>query len=76
MTSPYHTRRARATFQTVFRGTGIDISSVAASPANGDPTRWWADPYDRYYVRYEWAAILKYRLEYGVPFSVSNVESP
>jgi uncharacterized SAM-binding protein YcdF (DUF218 family) len=67
VTSPYHTRRALATFRRVFEGSGIAISTVPASPAQGMPSRWWSTPYDRHYVRYEWAALLAYRLRYGVP---------
>jgi uncharacterized SAM-binding protein YcdF (DUF218 family) len=66
VTSPYHTRRALATFAAVFAGSGIDVGVVPAAPARGRPERWWLDPYDRWYVRYEWAAILAYRLRYGV----------
>jgi uncharacterized SAM-binding protein YcdF (DUF218 family) len=69
VTSPYHTRRTLATFRRVFDGSGIAVSSVPASPARGTPSRWWTTPYDRHYVRYEWAAILKYWWEYGVPLT-------
>ena len=72
VTSPYHTRRALATFRTVFGDTGIRISVLPASPAAGTPTRWWTDPYDRWYVSYEWAAILNYRYHYGVPLRRSG----
>jgi uncharacterized SAM-binding protein YcdF (DUF218 family) len=67
VTSPYHTRRALATFRTVFATTPVQIDVRPASGARGDPTHWWHSPYDRHYVLYEWAAILKYRLSYGVP---------
>jgi uncharacterized SAM-binding protein YcdF (DUF218 family) len=66
VTSPYHTRRAWHTFQTVFRDTGVVLGIRPAVGAQGHPQRWWASPYDRYYVAYEWAATLKYRLSYGV----------
>jgi uncharacterized SAM-binding protein YcdF (DUF218 family) len=67
VTSPYHTRRSLATFQTVFKGTGVDIGiqpSTATSPAR--PDRWWTSPYDRWYVRYEWAAIAYYLVRHHV----------
>jgi len=67
VTSPYHTRRALATFAKVFQGTGIEIGVVPAndtSPAN--PGRWWWAAYDRAYVGYEWAAIVYYWCRYGV----------
>ena len=67
VTSIYHTRRALATFTKVFEGTGIEIDVVPAAPAQGDPERWWLDAYDRHYVRYEWAAILKYWWDYRIP---------
>lgn len=67
VTSPYHTRRALATFSAIFAGTGVDVGVMPAAPAQGQPRRWWLDPYDRWYVRYEWAAILSYRLRRGIP---------
>lgn len=69
VTSPYHTRRSLATFRQVFSGAAVSIGIVpatATSPAR--PDRWWASSYDRAYVRYEWAAILYYRIRHGVPF--------
>jgi hypothetical protein len=68
VTSPYHTRRALYTFRSVFAGTPVTIGVIpatATSPAR--PQSWWAAPYDRAYVRYEWAAVLYYRLRYHVP---------
>ena len=58
VTSPYHTRRARATFESVFAGTGITVGIVPSSASPARPRRWWMAAYDRAYVRYEWAAIL------------------
>ena len=62
VTSPYHSRRARHTFENAFEGTGVSLGFVpsAASPAR--PERWWAAAYDRAYVRYEWAAVTYYWL--------------
>jgi uncharacterized SAM-binding protein YcdF (DUF218 family) len=68
VTSPYHARRALATFQTVFAGLGTELGVYPAcgdSPAR--PDRWWAQPYDRAYVAYEWTAILYYRVKFRVP---------
>ena len=65
VTTPYHTRRALATFQSVFDGSGVEIGihpATASSPAR--PERWWASPYDRAYVAYEWAATLYYGFRY------------
>lgn len=70
VTSPYHTRRSLATFRKLFDGSGIAVGvlpATATSPAR--PERWWAASYDRAYVRYEWAALLYYRVRHGVRFS-------
>jgi uncharacterized SAM-binding protein YcdF (DUF218 family) len=67
VTSPYHTRRTAATFAAVFAGsqTAIGVHPAAeTSPAR--PELWWARPYDRAYVRYEWAAIAWYALRHHV----------
>jgi uncharacterized SAM-binding protein YcdF (DUF218 family) len=67
VTSPYHSRRAWATFSHVFQGTPV---SLGVNPAAGGRRRgstWWISPYDRHYIRYEWAAILKYRAVHGIP---------
>lgn len=66
VTTGYHTRRAWATFKGAFAGTAVTIGIVPATPSQGRPERWWATPYDRHYVRYEWAALLKYRLKYDI----------
>ena len=57
VTSPYHTRRAHRIFERTFAGTGVSLGIVpsAASPAHSE--RWWAHPYDRAYVVYEYAAL-------------------
>jgi len=68
VTSPYHSRRSLSTFRRVFAGTEVTIGvapASATSPAR--PESWWAEPYDRAYVRYEWAAIVYYQLRHGVP---------
>ena len=67
VTSPYHTRRSLAIFQSAFKGTGIEIGiepASATSPAH--PAAWWRYPYDRWYVAYEWAAIPYYFVRHGV----------
>lgn len=70
VTSPYHTRRALTTFASAFAGIATRVGvhpSWPASPAR--PDRWWSDPYDRAYVRYEWAALAWYALRHRVnPF--------
>jgi uncharacterized SAM-binding protein YcdF (DUF218 family) len=67
VTSPYHTRRALATFTHVFAGSGIEIGvepSMAHSAAR--PGQWWRSAADRWYVRYEWSAIAFYLIRYGI----------
>ncbi len=71
VTSPYHTRRALATFTLVFEPTDIAIGVVPASTeSRAVPDRWWWHGYDRAYVRYEWIALAWYAIRHGVaPFS-------
>jgi len=67
VTTPYHTRRSLAAFQSVFEGSGVEIGiepAAMSSPAR--PERWWTTPYDRAYVAYEWAAVVYYGVRYGV----------
>lgn len=67
VTSPYHTRRALATFRRVFDGTEVKLAvhpALGTSPAR--PLQWWRQPYDRAYVAYEWAAIAYYAIRFGV----------
>jgi uncharacterized SAM-binding protein YcdF (DUF218 family) len=70
VTSPYHTRRALATFAQVFEGSGVEIG-IEASTAHSTarPDRWWATAYDRWYVRYEWRARLYYLVRHGIGLS-------
>jgi uncharacterized SAM-binding protein YcdF (DUF218 family) len=70
VTSAYHGRRALATFRAAFRGVPVRIGLVHAPYAAGSrPERWWATPYDRWYVAYEWAGLLWYAARYQVsPF--------
>jgi uncharacterized SAM-binding protein YcdF (DUF218 family) len=70
VTSPYHARRSLATFRKVFETTGVSVGVAPATrTSEARPERWWAAAYDRAYVRYEWAAMLYYRVKYGVPLS-------
>jgi uncharacterized SAM-binding protein YcdF (DUF218 family) len=72
VTSPYHTRRSLATFSTVFEGSGVKVGVAPASPAEAKPDRWWLDRYDRHYVRYEWAALVHYRVKYRIPLDLGD----
>jgi uncharacterized SAM-binding protein YcdF (DUF218 family) len=67
VTSPYHARRTLATFDHVFRGTGIEIGVQPATQfSRAVPEKWWSAPYDRWYVRYEWTAMIFYFTRYGI----------
>jgi uncharacterized SAM-binding protein YcdF (DUF218 family) len=66
VTTPYHTRRSLAVFRKVFDGSGIEIGIEPARSSPARPERWWATPYDRAYVAYEWAALVYYGFRYGV----------
>jgi uncharacterized SAM-binding protein YcdF (DUF218 family) len=74
VTSPYHTRRSLATFRAVFDGSGVvlGIQPASVTPAIR-PAFWWLQGYDRAYVPYEWAAVLYYRWQYGIPVSASGM---
>lgn len=67
VTSPYHTRRALAIFRKVFADTAVEVGIQPASvTSQADPNRWWRTPYDRWYVRYEWLAVVFYTFRYGI----------
>ena len=67
VTSPYHTRRALATFSGVFADSGVQIGIIPASTHSAArPERWWTSAYDRWYVRYEWSAVAFYFIRYGI----------
>jgi uncharacterized SAM-binding protein YcdF (DUF218 family) len=67
VTSPFHTRRALATFRSVFEGSGVELGIVPATgTSDADPPRWWMTPYGRWYVAYEWAGIVYYGWKFGL----------
>ena len=67
VTSPYHTRRALRTFETVLRVRGVQVGvEPASATSEAVPSRWWLHRYDRHYVVYEWAANVFYRGKFGV----------
>ena len=67
VTSPYHSRRALAVFNHVFENSGVEIGvQPAVAYSKAIPRRWWETPFDRWYVRYEWAAQVYYAVRYGV----------
>ena len=71
VTSPYHGRRALATFRKVFRSSPVRVGiETAPREANAHPRLWWMSAHDRIYVAYESAAIVWYAARYGVfPFT-------
>jgi uncharacterized SAM-binding protein YcdF (DUF218 family) len=74
VTSTYHTHRALATFRAALEG---QAATVGVAPADQEtyarPAKWWTRAYDRWYVTYEWSAIVWYRLRHGVPILVHHV---
>jgi uncharacterized SAM-binding protein YcdF (DUF218 family) len=70
VTSPYHARRALATFRAAFSSAPVRIGVETALHESGArPARWWMSAYDRWYVTYESAAIVMYAARYHVnPF--------
>jgi len=71
VTSPYHGRRALATFRHLFQSQGVPTHLGLATTLSGiDPGRWWLRRYDREYVAYEWTGIIYYAIRFGVPPTV------
>jgi len=66
VTTPYHTRRSLSAFRAVFAGSGVELGVEPADSSPARPTSWWATPYDRAYVAYEWAATAYYMVHYHV----------
>ena len=67
VTSPYHGRRALATFRHLFQAAGVAAHVGLVTPRSGiDPARWWLRRYDRDYVAYEWTGIVYYAVRFGV----------
>ncbi len=67
VTSPYHGRRALATFRHLFQSAGVEADLGLVTASSGiDPARWWLRRYDREYVAYEWAGIVYYAIKFGV----------
>jgi uncharacterized SAM-binding protein YcdF (DUF218 family) len=67
VTSPYHTRRALATFDSVLAPSNTMVGVYPAwTNSLAQPRQWWSTEYDRWYVRYEWSALLWYALRHQV----------
>lgn len=65
VTSPYHTRRALASFRKALEGSGIAVGIHPAASVV-DPPRWYWYKLDRWYVIYEWRARVFYLIRFGV----------
>lgn len=78
VTSPYHARRALATFRSVFRGHDIRVGLQTSLEESGArPDAWWTHADDRRYVAYEIAASLAYWFRYRIStvFPVSRQDA-
>lgn len=66
VTSGYHSRRARWTFERVFRDTGVRVNVVAVEPGRQTPAPalWWLSPRGWRVVALEYLKLAFYRLRY------------
>jgi len=66
VTSGYHSRRARWTFERVFRDTGVRVNVVAVEPGRQTPAPalWWLSPRGWRTVALEYLKLVYYRLRY------------
>ena len=64
VTDPYHTRRARLTFDEVFRGTGVAVGVRPAEKSAYHPEAWWRDADDLRNTWTEYAKLATYFLGY------------
>ncbi len=67
VTSPYHTRRARWTFQRVFAGEGVTLGFAHPAPGaqSPQPSAWWLTAAGWKTVASEYPKLIYYRLRYG-----------
>lgn len=69
VTSPHHTRRVRVLARGLMQG--LDVGVVACPVRGGLGGVWWTRRYDRFYVVYEFGALLDNWWRYGtMPFAV------
>jgi uncharacterized SAM-binding protein YcdF (DUF218 family) len=68
VTSPFHTRRARATFRSVFRGSGVTVAIFHPDldGSQDDPRRWWSREGDAVSVAGECARIAYYAYRHRI----------
>lgn len=66
VTSGYHSRRARWTFERVFRDSGVRVSVAAVGPGRQTPAPyvWWLSPRGWRLVGLEYLKLAYYRLRY------------
>jgi uncharacterized SAM-binding protein YcdF (DUF218 family) len=62
VTSKYHTRRTRFSFQREFRGTPVRVQVRGSRYDNRTPARWWTSRSDQRYVITELQKLAAYRL--------------
>ncbi len=69
VTSPFHTRRARATFQRIYRGSQIRLSveTLPLEQSEDQVTRWWTREHEMMSVFTESVKLLYYWEHYGIP---------
>lgn len=67
VTSPFHTRRALATYECLSRTRGERYDfRIAAYDATISADNWWRDPIVRNYISLEWIKTAFYIVRYGV----------
>lgn len=66
VTSGYHSRRARWTFERVFRDTGVRVNVVSVEPGQQTPapSTWWLSPRGWRMVALEYLKLAYYQLRY------------
>ena len=68
VTDPFHTRRSRSTFRTVFRGSGIGVRMFHLPEGRSSQSvrRWWRREYDVMAVTTESIKLVFYAYRHGV----------
>ncbi|MHB8157364.1 MAG: YdcF family protein [Desulfocucumaceae bacterium] len=64
VTSNYHTRRARSTFDSVFKDTGVQFITIAAPDPKFSPDSWWKSGEGQQKALTELADMVIYRIKY------------
>ncbi|MBE0467149.1 MAG: YdcF family protein [Candidatus Desulforudis sp.] len=62
VSSNYHMRRVKFTFEREFRDSGIDLTYSAAADPDFDPARWWANNKSVIYTFTEYVKFIGYAL--------------